>query len=131
MPRNPHSSAGKDASPCSPPPSGSESPSLPAAGNPRFAPLSPSTLREGDYFKVIVKAAAERQDGDGADGSLYVGPYVEGERCGKGILKHLDGSKYTGDFKNDLQNGQGKFIEKDGTMPGGLGLEGWRKEGLG
>ncbi|MFZ6751098.1 energy transducer TonB [Undibacterium sp. Ren11W] len=54
------------------------------------------------------------------DGARYVGSFKNGQRSGLGLLKYSDGAKYTGaqyegEFKLDLKEGRGIFVDTVGT----------------
>ena len=50
------------------------------------------------------------------NGDYYEGEKQNGKRQGKGIEYYENGEiKYDGDWNNDLQDGNGKFVEKEGN----------------
>jgi len=49
------------------------------------------------------------------DGTKYTGDHKNNVAEGKGSLTFSDGSKYEGEFKNDKFHGKGKFYYEDGT----------------
>ena len=49
-----------------------------------------------------------------ADGSVYVGNWSQGKRCGVGALT-LDVGEYTGTWFDDTMHGYGKLLQNDGT----------------
>ena len=49
------------------------------------------------------------------DGSRYEGEWQNNMRHGKGILTWPDGARYEGEWRNDLAHGKGAFIWPDGS----------------
>ena len=49
------------------------------------------------------------------DGDVYVGEFVQGKRCGTGVLTLKTGKIYEGQFVDNMPSGQGKL-----TVPGEL-----------
>ena len=47
------------------------------------------------------------------DGTKYVGEWKDGIPNGQGTLTYLDGRKYIGEFKDGIPNGQGSFTYLD------------------
>jgi hypothetical protein len=51
-----------------------------------------------------------------ANGSEYVGQFVDGKRHGQGMIKFAYGDKYEGEFKDDKRDGKGTFKKADGSV---------------
>lgn len=66
---------------------------------------------ESDYMKEVIKLAEvdgfklrkERLD----DGSYYKGYMLDGKQNGPGVLMSIDGSRYEGNWKDGLKEGEG------------------------
>ena len=56
-----------------------------------------------------------------ADGSKYVGEFKEGLPDGQGTLTYPDGRKYVGEFRGGQMNGTGKMTYPDGRFFGDSG----------
>ncbi len=57
-----------------------------------------------------------------SDGSIYSGDFIEGKKCGEGLMLFSDGSKYEGIswlklglFLNDSFHGEGTLTKSDNT----------------
>ena len=50
-----------------------------------------------------------------SDGSKYTGDLKEDNINGQGTMTFLDGSKFVGEWKNNKIDGQGTFIWPDGS----------------
>ena len=62
-----------------------------------------------------------------ADGRKYTGDFVDDLKDGEGILEWPDGRKYTGSWSKNKQHGSGTYI-KDGKSKNGIWVDGKRKE---
>lgn len=56
--------------------------------------------------------------------TFYEGPFLNYKRHGVGELFFPSGKKYIGEFKDDLFDGNGRFVEPDGRIYAGTFLEG-------
>lgn len=60
-----------------------------------------------------------QKDGKGflrhQDGETYEGGWKAGKRHGKGVLKHAGVDRYDGEFENDLKHGFGAYVTLDGS----------------
>ena len=54
-----------------------------------------------------------------ADGSVYIGELVNGQRSGMGMLRFLNGTLYAGNFVNGKYHGTGTLTHMDGTVYSG------------
>jgi len=45
-----------------------------------------------------------------ADGSKFIGEFVDGKREGKGVETYPNGDHYEGSFKNDKRHGHATYI---------------------
>ena len=61
-----------------------------------------------------------------ADGSVYEGDFLNGQRTGKGKATWADGNVYEGDWKADQVTGKGKYTWADGDVYEGDFLNGQR-----
>ena len=50
---------------------------------------------------------------------IYIGPYIDNKKEGKGIYKYYNGKIYEGEYKNDLRNGIGIYHYIDGYVYNG------------
>ena len=50
-----------------------------------------------------------------ADGSSYIGDWVNDLRQGKGVETDPNGTTYQGNYKNGVKHGEGQLILVDGT----------------
>ena len=95
-------------------------------------------LTESDLVKIVKRVINEESRQTGTisyEYGYYIGEYImtndrELIRDGKGVLIHKDGSKYSGDWKDDVQDGYGTNIQTDGDKYVGNWSEGAR-EGYG
>ncbi|HRI00657.1 MAG TPA: caspase family protein [Saprospiraceae bacterium] len=55
-----------------------------------------------------------------ADGSKYVGEFVEGDPEGKGICYYANGDRYEGQWKNHAPNGEGVMFFASGVVYGAM-----------
>ncbi|MBK9109707.1 MAG: caspase family protein [Saprospiraceae bacterium] len=55
-----------------------------------------------------------------ADGSKYVGEFVDGEPVGKGICYYSNGDRYEGQWKNHSPNGEGMMYFTSGLIYGAV-----------
>ena len=46
---------------------------------------------------------------------MYEGGFEQGKKSGVGELTQSDGSIYTGNFRDDLMDGQGEYVWKNGN----------------
>ena len=58
------------------------------------------------------------------DGSTYTGCFKNSKRFGNGTMTWHDGSTYTGDWNNNDMNGVGKYEKKDSIKCSGSWQEG-------
>jgi hypothetical protein len=57
------------------------------------------------------------QQNETDNGDLYSGPYdSDGLRCGLGLVHFTDGGYYLGEFLDDVAHGQGKLVNREGTI---------------
>ena len=54
-----------------------------------------------------------------SDGSKYVGQYKDGLLDGQGTMVWSDGSKYVGQWKDSIPNGEGTYTFADGKIDKG------------
>jgi len=58
-------------------------------------------------------------------GSKYEGELKDGMKDGNGTFTWADGTKYIGEFKDNKQNGQGTYTTADGTVYKGIWENGY------
>ena len=67
---------------------------------------------EGEFINGKVYGQGKFYD---ADGTLFVGSYVNSRREGFGIETFTNGSYYEGNYKKGKRHGKGKLHHKDGS----------------
>jgi len=67
---------------------------------------------DGSYYEGEIKNNVFEGKGKfhWKEGKEYVGEWVDGKICGKGVMKYVDGAKYEGTFVNGKREGFGKYI---------------------
>ncbi len=54
------------------------------------------------------------------DGSIFTGNYKDGMMNGIGKFTFTNGSVFVGQYSNDYKNGKGSYIDKDGETIQGI-----------
>jgi len=92
----------------------------PSKENKRREIRPPVVLNNGAKYSGEWDSESGKRDGFGiqlwADGSKYEGNWKDDMANGKGRLIHVDGDVYEGDWKDDKAHGKGKYIHYDGAM---------------
>merc|ERR1712194_271910 len=52
------------------------------------------------------------------DGTCYLGQHKQNNKWGQGIYSWEDGTRYTGEFEDDVISGQGVFVDAEGVYEG-------------
>ena len=50
------------------------------------------------------------------NGSIYIGDWKLGRRCGWGIFKTIDGIEYVGDWLDNARHGYGVVVHPNGEV---------------
>ena len=86
--------------------------------NPNLEKREKTVLENGNSYEGYWRIGTEIREGHGTelfvDGSSYTGEYKENYRTGKGKLVLITGYEYEGYFKNDTYHGFGKMKYPDG-----------------
>lgn len=88
---------------------------IPDYSNP-FTKATESRLGQFQYSPLsFSQDLVTRKPCQMANGAIYEGEWThEGLRQGKGCQVWEDGTKYIGNWKNDMANGRGRLIHPDG-----------------
>lgn len=76
-------------------------------------------IYEGEFFEGNIKKGKITYK----NGDIFKGKFEDGKKK-FGIIEYLDGKKYEGYFENDLYNGEGILIGKDGKEEKGIFKDG-------
>lgn len=67
------------------------------------------------------------QDGQGtykyANGSVYVGNFLQGTKNGFGVMSYSTGEVYRGEHRNNLPHGKGSYTYRSGGMHSHISLD--------
>lgn len=73
----------------------------------------------GDVFDYEGEVQFDKPNGQGEarylNGTIYVGPFVDGRKSGRGSIIFEDGSRFEGDFVQDRITGVGVYFWPDGS----------------
>ncbi|KAK2956005.1 putative serine/threonine protein kinase [Blattamonas nauphoetae] len=97
-----------------------------------FKRLNDNAMYDGEWRaqKHHGKGTVTYYDASGEIIEQYVGDWVDGLKCGKGVMTCSDGKKYDGSWKNDLFHGEGELTYPNGNIYKGTFSRG-RREGKG
>ena len=78
--------------------------------------ITPSSIKESNIEHVKNISNYQEIEEIYQDGSRFKGYKLDGNKHGKGVLLLSNGSRYEGDWKNDVMSGLGKLYYSSGSL---------------
>ena len=67
------------------------------------------------YGKLFILNDENSNSSNRKDYDVYKGTFVNGKKCGQGVIQYSDGDVYKGTFDNDFKHGEG-YLYTDGRV---------------